>query len=81
MSNTAEELEKDTVSEQNESEKAEIGATESRLLQAMSMPETLAEEALVPVDYVAYAGKELEGGQKNVSNDPDPGYAIDDELI
>ena len=62
MSNTAEELEKDTISAQTESEKAEIGATESRLLQAMSMPETLAEEALVPVDYVAYAGKELEDG-------------------
>lgn len=62
MSDTAEELEKDTISEQSEPKEAEIGATESRLLQAMSMSEALAEEALVPVDYVAYAGKELEEG-------------------
>lgn len=57
MSNTAEKLEKNA-----SDEVSEIGATESRLLQAMSMADTLDKETVVPVDYVAYAGKELETG-------------------
>lgn len=62
MSNTAEKLEKDIVAAPTEPEQTEIGATESRLLQAMAMGENLADEAVVPVDYVAYAGKDLEEG-------------------
>lgn len=56
MSDTAEELAKEKISEENQ-----IGATESRLLQAMSISEAEADN-LVPLDYVAYAGKEMEAG-------------------
>ena len=37
----------------------EIGATESRLLQAMSINDEMAEEAVAPVEYSAYAGEKL----------------------
>lgn len=53
--------------ENNQAEKTEIadtiGATESRLLQAMSMYDTETETDAQPLqDFIAYAGKELKDG-------------------
>ncbi len=44
----------------NDDEISEIGATESRLLQAMSIEDELPEgEAAAPIEFSAYAGEEL----------------------
>ncbi|MBR1399509.1 MAG: DUF59 domain-containing protein [Alphaproteobacteria bacterium] len=49
--------------ENNAEKQSEIGATESRLLEAMSLPqsaaEALSEENIVPQEYSAFAGEKL----------------------
>lgn len=53
-----------TEEEKNENENI-VGATESRLLQAMSMYDENSAEAAKPLqDFVAYAGNELSAGQE-----------------
>ena len=47
----------------NNTENTQIGATESRLLQAMSVAEETLEEQVAPVEFSAYAGEVLAEGE------------------
>lgn len=50
-----------------EKENSQVGATEARLLQAMSADAEVAAEAVVPLEYSAYAGEDLPAGTAKAS--------------